>query len=365
MTDTTQVAPDQGAATPAPVTPAVEVSEDMSEREFATHLAEKWKRQREAAEAPPKAAEPPKQPIQAQEADAAPPQEDPGETTKADEPAEELPPIDPPRSWTAGEKERFASLPRETQEYIAERERDRERELRRSQNEAADKLKAIEAREREAEQARQQYESALPQLAQALRMGLSGEFADIKTQEDVTKLATEDWPRFARYQAKMMEIGNVEQELAKSQERQKEAFQKQWSDFASKEDRAFTEAHPEYSDKDKSAKMADAVIKTWETAGGNRDDLMKSYHGEVALSARSAAFQSILVKAALYDQAKATAAKPAPKPVPPVQKPGTAKAPVDAADAEIQTLQRRFSQTGTLKDATALRLAKMKRAANQ
>lgn len=40
---------------------------------------------------------------------------------------EELPPIDAPVSWTAEEKERFAGLPRETQEFIAKRETERER----------------------------------------------------------------------------------------------------------------------------------------------------------------------------------------------------------------------------------------------
>src|SRR5262245_36175037 len=110
MSDTS-LAPDVGASAPAPapVTPA-EVSDDMSPQEMASHLADKWKKQREAAEAPPPAAEPPPQ-VQ----DAAPPTEAPGETTEAQEPAEQ-PPIEAPRSWTAEAKERFASLPRETQE---------------------------------------------------------------------------------------------------------------------------------------------------------------------------------------------------------------------------------------------------------
>ena len=40
----------------------------------------------------------------------------PAETTESQaEPAEQLPPIEPPRSWTKDEKERFSTLPRETQ----------------------------------------------------------------------------------------------------------------------------------------------------------------------------------------------------------------------------------------------------------
>ena len=105
----------------------------------------------------------------------------PGETESADPAANEPPSIEPPRSWTKEAKERWASLPRETQEYLAEREQERDREFRRSQNEAADKLKGLTAKEQAVEQARQQYEAALPLLFQTLQHQQAGEFADIKT----------------------------------------------------------------------------------------------------------------------------------------------------------------------------------------
>src|SRR5882672_4996536 len=67
----------------------------------------------------------------------------PGGTERADpdgdlrvDAGSEPPIIEPPRSWTKEEKERFFSLPRETQEYLANREQERDREIRRSQNEA-------------------------------------------------------------------------------------------------------------------------------------------------------------------------------------------------------------------------------------
>src|SRR5262249_53107890 len=84
----------------------------------------------------------------AQVADAAPPDEVRGETPSADPDAR--PPIEPPRSWTKDDKELFKSLPRETQERIAERERLRESDFLRRQNESADKLKALAAREQAA-----------------------------------------------------------------------------------------------------------------------------------------------------------------------------------------------------------------------
>ena len=45
--------------------------------------------------------------------------------------------IDPPRSWPADRKRRFKSLPYDLQVYVASHEAQRERALRRAQNEAA------------------------------------------------------------------------------------------------------------------------------------------------------------------------------------------------------------------------------------
>jgi hypothetical protein len=45
--------------------------------------------------------------------------------------------IDPPRSWPADHKHRFKSLPYDLQVYVAAHEAQREKALRRAQNEAA------------------------------------------------------------------------------------------------------------------------------------------------------------------------------------------------------------------------------------
>src|SRR4029453_8359664 len=52
--------------------------------------------------------------------------QDPGERTEGADRQQEPAPIEPPRSWTKEDKELFTSLPRATQERIAERERSRQ-----------------------------------------------------------------------------------------------------------------------------------------------------------------------------------------------------------------------------------------------
>jgi hypothetical protein len=53
--------------------------------------------------------------------------------------------IDPPRSWPAGHKQRFKSLPYDLQVHVASHEAQREKALRRAQNEAANARQKLAA----------------------------------------------------------------------------------------------------------------------------------------------------------------------------------------------------------------------------
>jgi hypothetical protein len=138
-----------------------------------------------------------------------------------------------------------------------------------------------------------------------------------------------------------------------------------WKSYAKAEDEKFLKAHPEYADGETRGKIANAVLRTAEGAGIPKEHLLKAYTGQLKFDLRSAAAQEILLKAALYDEARANVAKPAPKPVPPVQRPGVAAANrfESGEDENIAALTRKLDRTGSLKDAAALRLAKMRAAA--
>jgi hypothetical protein len=90
------------------------------------------------------------EPEEQQEEEEAPPEgEAPDEAAEGDEPdaviseddieleADDLPPIDAPISWTAEEKTKFAELPRELQETVTRREADREKFVQSKAQEAA------------------------------------------------------------------------------------------------------------------------------------------------------------------------------------------------------------------------------------
>jgi hypothetical protein len=60
----------------------------------------------------------------------------------------------PPRSWGHAEKAAFLKLPRDLQIFYSERESQRDREVRRCQNEAAEARKALAETQRQLEEAR-------------------------------------------------------------------------------------------------------------------------------------------------------------------------------------------------------------------
>jgi hypothetical protein len=341
--DVAQAAPETAAAqdTFTPVTAPGEGKISLREAAKALASARKPKEQAAPAEAP--AVEPEESTAQAE--DAAPPQEAPGETQEAD-PAEQ-PSIEPPRSWTKEAKERWQSLPRETQEYLAEREQERDREVRRSQNETAEKLKGLTAKEQAVEQARQQYEAALPILAQNLQASMSSEFSDIRTMSDVQKMATEDWPRYARWDAQQKQLAAVQQEHQASQERAEKEKAAKFVEFAQKQDALLIEKVPELADTEKAAKLQKTALGVMHDAGFTDAELSQSWNGEGNINLRDHRWQMVVLKAAKYDAAqhsvaeKTTAAKAA-KPIPPVQRPGVAQPKGAAREATIQGLQQRL-----------------------
>jgi hypothetical protein len=330
----------------------------LSVRDAARSLND-WRNKRNAEESPAQdepATETPAQEL-ADEANAGEATPPPGETADDNREAE-LPPIDPPRSWTAEDKEFFKALPRETQERIAERERSREIDFNRRQQEAAEKLKGLTAKEQQAEQVRQQYEQALPMLLQTLQAQQAGEFADIKTMADVEKLAREDWPRYVLWDAQQKKIAAVSQEVMAAQQRQEAEKRQKWSTFAREQDSLFVEKAPELADPETAAKVQKSAATYLSDLGFSQDDLAAMWNGEKDLSLRDHRVQLLIRDGVRYREAQAQAKVKAVKTVPQVQRPGVARPSPTEADARVQALTQKFNETGNLKDAAALLAAR-------
>lgn len=303
--------------------------------------------------------------------------QDPGEgETAGDDTAGDLPPIDPPRSWSKAQKEKFESLPREVQEVISEREKARETELRRGQNESAESRKksaaleqAMVQRQQQYEHARTQYEQALPLLLQRLQNTYSGEFSDIRSLQDVQKLANDDPIRFTRWQAHKMQIDQVANEIRGTQVRQQremmaanEQQQAAWNNWAADQDKLFVEQAPEFSDPKKVTKARESMITfLTEDLGLSKDDLQNLWTGQASLSLRDHRVQLVLRDAVKWREAQKQAKAAAKPTMPAPQRPGTAAAPTPRSQADIDNLSDRLNSAPTLREQLQI-AAQLKRA---
>jgi hypothetical protein len=281
--------------------------------------------------------------------------QDPGAKTEGTDPgATELSPIEPPRSWTKEDKELFTGLPRATQERLAERERSREGDFLRRQNEAAEKLKGLAAKEQAVEQARQTYEAALPQLLQTLQQQQAGEFADIKSMADVERLAREDWPRYLLWDLQQKKIADVTQHMLAAQHRQVQEKLGQFTEFAKRQDDLFKEKVPDMVDEAKAAELQRRALAVLGDLGFSEAELVPLWNGHKELSLRDHRLQLLIRDATLWREAEKKAKAAAVKPVPPVQRPGAATPRQGTDEARVQHLTQRLEQTGALRDAAAL-----------
>lgn len=295
----------------------------------------------------------------APQADAAPAEQAPGEVPEAVEPAEK-PLIEPPRSWTKEAKERWNTLPPETQEYLATREQERDREVRRSQNEAADKLKAITAKEQEAERVRQQYEAKLPALLQALHDAQSETFSDIKTMDDVKRMALEDPFRKIQWDTHQQALQAVALEAQQAEQRKAQERQNNRSQYEAEQNKSLIELVPDMADPKKAGELRErAVAMLTDDLGLKTDQLsrwMQDDTGHEILS--NAGIQKLIVDGLRYRDIQNAKTVAAAKPVPQVQRPGVAQPKGAAADANVQALSQRLNSSGSIKDAFALYQAK-------
>jgi hypothetical protein len=281
--------------------------------------------------------------------------QDPGAKTEGTDPgAAELSPIEPPRSWTKEDKELFTGLPRATQERLAERERSREGDFLRRQNEAAEKLKGLAAKEQAVELARQTYEAALPQLLQTLQQQQAGEFADIKSMADVERLAREDWPRYLLWDLQQKKVAEVSQHMLAAQHRQAQEKLTQFVEFAKRQDDLFKEKVPDMADDTKAAELQKHALAVLGDLGFDEAELVPLWNGHKELSLRDHRLQLLIRDATLWREAEKKAKAAATKPVPPVQRPGAATSRQGTDEARVQHLTQRLEQTGSLRDAAAL-----------
>lgn len=330
-------------------TEGTSIPESMSVHEAAALL-----RPRETEEKAPEGEAAPSEPNPADEADTAPPeQETSGKTEQADEPAD-APPLDPPRSWTKEDKAIFASLPRESQQRLVEIDRARELEVRRGQNEVAEQRKAAEAAAKAADEQRQRYEAEVPNLLASIQRYAATEFADIKSPDDVRTLARDDPARYVQFLQMQQEYAQAQAIQRQSAERSEREQAKAFEDFKAAETKRFLEKAPEFADPAKAALLQSQARELFDDVGLTSTEFEALAQGRSGISLHDHRVQLIVRDALRYRAAEKAAKTPAARPLPPVQRPGTAQSKGERKAADIQSLSDRLKRTGSVADAAAL-----------
>lgn len=287
--------------------------------------------------------------------DNAAPEKDPGEEPEEADPEEEkLPPIERPRSWAKDLDEEWASYPREAQEKIAKREQERDAAIRRSQNEAAEIRKAAEAARDEAAKARQEYEAKLPAIMQALQDAQAGTFSDIKTMDDVTRLASEDPFRYLQWQAHQQKLQAVNYELERATERQTQEQQTSWQKLVADENAKFIERVPEFADKAKAQELTTKAVERLSDLGFTQTELADLANGKSRLPIYDHRIQQLLVDSLKLQEIQNAPKAVAAKPLPPVQRPGVSRSGGNPDSERIQALEKQLTATGDMKIAAQI-----------
>lgn len=299
-------------------------------------------------EAPPDEAAPPSEEAEASE------QEDEADDAQDDD----LVPIDPPRTLSKDKRETFKSLPREVQERWAEIEDQNSREIQRIQSKSAEERRAMEAELKAAEEARQKYENALPQVMHMLNDELAAKFPDIKTWDDAQRLQAKDPNRYMQWDLLVKKQNAIQSDYAESQRRQREEIQGNFSRYVQEQDAKFIESHPTWGDADQGPKLQKAAVEYLEDVGYSRDEIADFWNNGQPLSARDYRFQSVI--ADLVDSkrrlknAEQAVSRARAKPSQPVVRPGSPKPKGSEKSEEHERLQARLKQSGRVEDAVAL-----------
>lgn len=265
-----------------------------------------------------------------------------GDEQKA-EPAE-MPPIEPPVSWDADAKNRFSKLSREDQEYLVKRESDRDRELRRLQNETAEQRKAFEAERQKLNQQLPPFQQQLSQLTQALTQQVMSEFADIKGPEDLARMAETDPSRYVRFDARMKLIQQAQ--AAQQQLRAQEDEQRRIEEdrrFA-QEAEALKKLVPELMD-EKSGKENRRALAEYLKGEGFPAQQVENLVDSKAIH--------IAWKAMQFDKGQKAAAAAKVINLPRPVKPGTGSGQNEADAERTAALVQRARKSGSVADAAA------------
>jgi hypothetical protein len=282
----------------------------------------------------------------------------PGEPDENEAADDDLPPLKPHKALTAAEREVFESLPRLAQEAWNQRERDRDTFYRKGHDEAANAIRTAQERERAAEQKQREIDQWLPQKAAQFNAAFRNEFADIKSWDDLSALQQNDPMRYQRFDLLEKQDKANREEAAQAQWRQQQDQAQRYQAYqqaeSTKVEKYLAKEHAKLgSAKDVGEKVRSVMLEHY---GMSENELSGWWYNAQPMYLADSRIQQMAIDAYAYRDANAkkAAAETTRKPVPPVQRPGTASNRGESQNVQAKILSDRLTKTGKLDDAVAL-----------
>ena len=253
------------------------------------------------------------------------------------------PPIAPPVSWTGENKEKFAQLPRDVQEYITQRESEREKFV----QSKAQEVKTVETRaQAQAAEAFQNVAQTFASQINALRVQIPDRPSH-QLQADDPYAFAEQMDAYERAAAHNQwieqQVGTVAQQL---QQVQAVSHQRQQMETLSILQNNF----PEYLDDSKGPELRQKLGSTALELGYSAEQIAAADHNDILAMRRATDWRD---KAAKYDalMSKKMEKVREAKGLPRVSRPGTAQGPGAAANQRYSA--DRSAMRGGDRDAAA------------
>jgi hypothetical protein len=144
-------------------------------------------------------------------------------------------------------------------------------------------------------------------LLQNLQAAFAGEFADIRTRDDIQRLAVSDETRYARWDAQQKRIAATHQEIVAAAERQIAEQSQRLHAFWTREAVLFATKVPEISDPTQRDNIMSAAIEVLRDLGFQDEELGAFYRCESDISLHDHRLQLLVQEGARYRQALAAA----------------------------------------------------------
>jgi hypothetical protein len=224
--------------------------------------------------------------------------------------------------------------------------------------------KALADRVAETETQRTAYESAVRETGKMRIAALASDFPELmnlpldKWAGAINAIGERDLPRARKIYGRLQALGEVETALTHIQSQKDSRAKAAFGQYSARENERFKQLTRGMAPAEMAAVQAEVPAMMKEYGVENPRAFLEAIQGQTTFPRASA--ERMLIDAAKYRlMQKAAKAQPT-RAVPPMMKPGVAQNRGSSASSAIQALNQKLSQTGNIKDAAALLMAKRK-----